>query len=78
MTGVTGVWIGALTGVPIEGLTGVRIELAQLYIYTGRLAEARRELQGVLDEPAPTDRPRWTLKEAPRARAMLESIRDKP
>ena len=59
-------------------LTGVRVELAQLYINTGRLAEAREELQGVLDEPAPTDRPRWTLKEAPRARAMLEALRDKP
>ena len=31
----------------------------------------------VLAERAPTDRPRWTLKEAPRARQMLESIRDK-
>ena len=58
-------------------LTGVRIELAQLYLNTGRVAEARQELQGVLDETAPTDRPRWTLKEAPRARMMLESLRDK-
>jgi len=59
-------------------LTGVRIELAVLYSNTGRVAEARRVLQSVLDEPAPTDRPRWLLKEAPRARAMLESLRDKP
>jgi tetratricopeptide repeat protein len=59
-------------------LTGVRIELARLYLNTGRVAEARQELQGVLDETAPTDRPRWTLKEAPRARMMLESLRDKP
>ena len=59
-------------------LTGVRLELALLYSNTGRIAEARRELQGVLDEPAPTDRPRWQLMEAPRARAMLESLRDKP
>ena len=59
-------------------MTGVRIELAQLYINTGRFAEARQELQGVVDEPAPADRPRWTLKEAPRARAMLESLREKP
>jgi tetratricopeptide (TPR) repeat protein len=59
-------------------LTGVRIELALLYSNTGRIAEARRELEGVLDEPAPTDRPRWLLKEAPRARAMLEPLRDKP
>jgi predicted Zn-dependent protease len=58
-------------------LTGVRIELAQLYINTGRHAEARQQLQSVLAERAPTDRPRWTLKEVPRARQMLESIRDK-
>ena len=58
-------------------LTGVRIELAQLYINVGRHAEAREQLRSVLAERAPTDRPRWTLKEAPRARQMLESIRDK-
>ena len=43
----------------------------------GRYAEARQELQAVLAEKAPTDRPRFTLKEGPRARQMLESIRDK-
>jgi len=58
-------------------LTGVRIELAQLYINMGRYPEARQQLQSVLAERAPTDRPRWTLKEVPRARQMLESIRDK-
>ncbi len=58
-------------------LTGVRIELAQLYINMGRYREARQELQAVLAERAPTDRPRWTLKEAPRARQMLEAISDK-
>jgi tetratricopeptide (TPR) repeat protein len=58
-------------------LTGARLELAQLYIDLGRYAEARQELQGVLAERAPTDKPRWTLKEAPRARQLLESIRDK-
>lgn len=58
-------------------LTGVRIELAQLYINMGRYAEARQQLQSVLNEKNPTDRPRWTLKEVPRAKQMLESIRDK-
>jgi tetratricopeptide (TPR) repeat protein len=58
-------------------LTGVRIELAQLYINGGRYAEARQQLQSVLAERAPSDRPRWTLKEVPRAKQMLESIRDK-
>ena len=59
-------------------LTGVRIELALLYSNTGRVAEARRELQSVLDATAPTDRPRWLMTEVPRARAMLESLRGKP
>jgi tetratricopeptide (TPR) repeat protein len=58
-------------------LTGARLELAQLYINMGRYAEAHQELQAVLAEKAPTDRPRWTLREVPRARQMLESIRDK-
>jgi len=58
-------------------LTGVRLELAQLYINQGRYAEARRQLESVLNEKAPTDRPRWTVREVPRARQMLESIRDK-
>ena len=56
-------------------LTGVRVELARLYINMGRYAEAREQLQSVLDEKAPTDRPRWTLKELPQARQLLESIR---
>jgi hypothetical protein len=59
-------------------LTGVRLELAMLYIDLGRLAEARRELQGLLDEGAPTDRARFTAYEAPRAKALLESIRPRP
>lgn len=58
-------------------LTGVRLELAQLYINMGHYAEARQELQALLAERAPTDKPRWTLKEAPRARQMLDSIRDR-
>jgi tetratricopeptide (TPR) repeat protein len=58
-------------------LSGVRVELAKLYINMGRYAEARQQLQSVLDEKAPTDRPRWTLKEVPQARQMLDSIRDK-
>lgn len=58
-------------------LTGARLELAQLYVNMGRYADARRELEALLAEKAPTDRPRFTTKEAPRARQMLESIRDK-
>jgi hypothetical protein len=59
-------------------LTGVRLELALLYIDMGRLGEARRELEGLLDERAPTDPARWMVRETPRARALLDSIRDRP
>jgi tetratricopeptide (TPR) repeat protein len=55
-------------------LTGARIELAKLYIKMDRLAEARQELQGVLDEATPTDRSRWELTEVPQARVMLRSL----
>ena len=58
-------------------LTGARLELAQLYVNMGRYAEAQRELEALLAERAPTAKPRWTTKEAPRARKMLESIRGK-
>jgi len=59
-------------------LTGARVELAKLYIKMDRLAEARQELQGVLDEPAPTDRSRWELTEVPQARDMLRSLGHAP
>jgi hypothetical protein len=54
--------------------TGGRLELARLYLATRRWRDAERELQGVMQEPAPTDRPRWTLSDAPRARALLAEL----
>jgi tetratricopeptide (TPR) repeat protein len=57
--------------------TVLRIDLARLYIGEGRYAEARQELQRVLDERAPRIVADWTAKDVPRARALLESIRDK-
>jgi len=59
-------------------LSGARMELAKLYVKMGRTAEARQELQGVLDEPAPADRARWTLMEVPQAREMLRSLGTTP
>jgi tetratricopeptide (TPR) repeat protein len=56
--------------------TGGRMELARLYIATRRYGDARRELQRVMDEPAPTDLPRWTVSEVPRARALLGELAD--
>ena len=57
--------------------TVLRIDLARLYIGDGRYAEARQELSRVVDERAPTMVADWTVKDLPRARALLESIRDK-
>jgi tetratricopeptide (TPR) repeat protein len=57
--------------------TVLRVDLARLYIGDGRYADARRELTRVLGEPAPRIAADWTVKDVPRARALLESIRDK-
>ena len=54
--------------------TGGRLELARLYMATRRWADARRELERVLDDPAPSDLPRWTVAEVPRARALLAEL----
>lgn len=54
--------------------TGARVELARLYIATRRYAEAERELARVVEEPAPSDLPYWTLSDRPRARALLSSL----
>lgn len=60
--------------------TGARLELAELYLELRRANEARIELQRIVDEPAATDLPRWTVSEAPRARALLAELaaRDRP
>jgi len=55
----------------------LRVDLARLYIGDGRYPEARQELARVIDERAPTLVADWTVKDVPRARALLESIRDK-
>jgi tetratricopeptide (TPR) repeat protein len=57
--------------------TVLRVDLARLYIGDGRYAEARQELTRVLDERAPRIVADWTVKDLPRARALLESIRDR-
>ena len=57
--------------------TVARVDLAQVHILNGRYAEARRELRRALDEPAPTIIADWTIKDVPRAKELLESIKDK-
>src|SRR3989441_9099673 len=57
--------------------TGARLGLARLYIAESRYADARRELQRVINETTPMIIADWAVKDAPRARQLLESIRDK-
>ncbi len=51
--------------------TGLRVGLARTLIRRGRPAEARRELQAVLDERAPSSVADWTVKDVKEARALL-------
>ena len=57
--------------------TLARLDLARVYIAMSRHREARRELQRVIDESAPTYLADWTVKDLPRARRLIESIRDR-
>jgi tetratricopeptide (TPR) repeat protein len=57
--------------------TGGRLELAKFYVNGKRWPDAQRELQHVVDETAPSDLPRWTVTERPRARAMLTELYDR-
>lgn len=55
--------------------TGLRVGLGKTLIKTGRITEARDQLQAVLDERAPTNLADWTLKDSREARALLDAIR---
>ncbi|MBM4442604.1 MAG: tetratricopeptide repeat protein [Candidatus Rokubacteria bacterium] len=57
--------------------TGIRVDLARLLIAAGRHDEARQELGRVLAETAPTNVADWHVKDRPRARELLDSLRDK-
>ena len=54
--------------------TALRVGLAKVLRRQGRLAEARRELQAVLDETAPTNPAEWSMRNAPEARALLDAL----
>jgi len=54
--------------------TVARVDLARTLIAASRYAEARRELERVLAERAPTNLADWTVKDLPRARELLASI----
>jgi len=57
--------------------TNARVDLARVYIADARYADARRELQQVVGETRPSVIADWTMKDAPRARKLLESIKDR-
>ena len=54
--------------------TALRVGLAKVLRRQGRLAEARRELQAVLDETAPTNPAEWSMRDVPTARSLLEAL----
>jgi tetratricopeptide (TPR) repeat protein len=57
--------------------TNARVDLARVYIADARYADARRELQRVVDETSPSVVADWTVKDAPRAKKLLKSIKDR-
>lgn len=57
--------------------TSGRMELSRLLVNSRRWDEATRELHRVLDEPTPTERPRWAMSDVPRAAAMLRDLQSR-
>ena len=57
--------------------TRARVELARCLIEEGRYDEARRELQGVLDERQPSYPADWTVRHKPTAEHLLAEIRSR-
>lgn len=55
--------------------TAMRVGLSKTLIRQGRITEARRELQAVLDEKEPQNLADWTMKDSKKARELLESIK---
>jgi tetratricopeptide (TPR) repeat protein len=56
--------------------TAMRVGLAKTLIRRGRVAEARRELERVLAESAPTNPANFTVQDLPEAKRLLESVRN--
>ena len=57
--------------------TAMRVGLAKTLVRRGRAPEARRELERVLADAAPTNLANFTVQDAPEARKLLESIRER-
>ncbi len=54
--------------------TAMRVGLGKVLIKRGRTAEARRELQAVLDETSPENPAHWTMRDTRHAQALLAAI----
>lgn len=54
--------------------TVMRVGLAKTLIKKGQIAEARRELEAVLNEKEPRNLADWTLKDSKETRILLQSI----
>lgn len=63
------------TGLQLDPrFTAMRVGLARVLVRQDRLAEARRELEAVLAETAPTSLADWTVKDRPRAEKLLATL----
>jgi thioredoxin-like negative regulator of GroEL len=54
--------------------TGMRVGLAKTLITQGRVQEAQRELQAVLEEKEPRNLAEWVMKDVRQARHLLNGI----
>ena len=57
--------------------TAARVGLARTLAKKGKIAEARREAQAVLDETSPENLADWTVKDTRAARQLLDSLKGK-
>jgi len=57
--------------------TNMRLGLARTLLKKGRTAAARRELEAVLGEKAPSNPADWTMKDVPQAKALLHDIKER-
>jgi tetratricopeptide (TPR) repeat protein len=57
--------------------TAMRVGLGKTLLKLGRVAEAQRELQAVLDETAPSNPADWQLRDIREARELLASVQGK-
>jgi tetratricopeptide (TPR) repeat protein len=55
--------------------TNMRLGLARTLLKKGRTADARRELEAVLGEKAPSNPADWAIKDVPQAKAILAEIK---